>query len=796
MHIIKRDGSKEAMKFDKIGTRIRQQCNGLDRSAINPVTIAQMIISSLRDGITSHEIDTLISETCHSLVTRHPDFDVLALRIAISRLHKEAPMTFLEAMQALYQNTDASGNPAPLISDKVLELAGKYESEIESHIQDDRDYRYTYFGFKTLEKSYLQRSNKKIVETPQYMLMRVALGIHEGDLESAFKTYDDMSQGYYTHATPTLFNSGTRRPQNSSCFLLTMEDSLEGIFKVLSDCAMISKNAGGIGLSVSKIRSTDSYIRGTGGKGNGLVPMLQVFNATSRYVDQGGKRKGSIAVYLEPWHADVEAFIDLKRPHGAEEDRARDLFPALWIPDLFMQRAKEDKMWSLFCPDECPGLTEVFDEAPGGEFTQLYERYEREGRARKQFPARELIVRICTAQIESGTPYVLYKDAVNRKSNQKNIGIIRQSNLCTEITEVTTPEEHAVCNLASISLPAYFNSKTGVYDFDTLGKKVHHIVKSLNRVIDVNLYPVKETQTSNMRHRPIGIGYQGLADLFALAKTPFDSPLARQLNRDIAEAVYYHAVAASADLAESEGAYETFPGSPMSQGLFQFDLWDIEPSSRYDWEALRERVKRVGVRNSLLVAPMPTASTSQILGNNECFEPFTSNMYSRRVGAGEYIVLNKHLVRDLRELGLWGEAMSRKIMSEKGSVQNILEIPEHVRAIYRTVWEISQKSIIEMAADRGAFVCQSQSMNLFVPNPNTAKITSMMFYAWEHGLKTGSYYIRVPNARDAVSFTVVPAKSSSAVESLATVEAVAESESSDGVACSLDNPEACEMCSG
>jgi ribonucleoside-diphosphate reductase alpha chain len=786
MHIIKRDGSKEAMKFDKIGTRIRQQCNGLDRSAINPVNIAQMIISSLRDGITSHEIDTLISETCHSMTTRHPDFDTLALRIAISRLHKEAPMSFFEAMEILYQNTDTRGNFAPLISDSVLAIAKTRSKEIDAHIQDDRDYRYTYFGFKTLEKSYLQRSKGKIVETPQYMLMRVALGIHGEDLESAFKTYDDMSQGYYTHATPTLFNSGTRRPQNSSCFLLTMEDSLEGIYKVLSDCAMISKNAGGIGLNVSSIRASNSYIRGTGGKGNGLVPMLQVFNSTSRYVDQGGKRKGSIAVYLEPWHADVEAFIDLKRPHGAEEDRARDLFPALWIPDLFMQRAKADEMWSLFCPDECTGLTEVFDEAPGGEFTQLYERYEREGKARKQIPARDLIVRICTAQIESGTPYILYKDAANRKSNQKNAGLIRQSNLCTEILEITTPEEHAVCNLASIALPSYFNSKTGVYDFDTLGEKVRHVVKSLNRVIDVNFYPVKETRTSNMRHRPIGIGYQGLADLFALAKTPFDSPLARKLNRDIAEAVYYYAVSASADLAEVEGPYETFHGSPISKGLFQFDLWGVQPSPRYDWEALRERVMRVGVRNSLLIAPMPTASTSQILGNNECFEPFTSNVYSRSVGAGTYIVLNKHLVRDLRELGLWDEAMSRKLMAEKGSIQAITEIPEHIRAIYRTVWEISQKSIIEMAADRGAFVCQSQSMNLFVPNPNTAKITSMMFYAWEHGLKTGSYYIRVPNARDAVSFTVVPPTKSAPVEE----------EGAEGVACSLDNPEACDMCSG
>jgi ribonucleoside-diphosphate reductase alpha chain len=659
---------------------------------------------------------------------------------------------------------------------------------LDSSIIYDRDFRYDYFGFKTLTRSYLLKLNGEIAERPQQMLMRVAVGIHKGDLTQAIKTYNLMSEGWFTHATPTLFNAGTPKPQMSSCFLLTMkDDSIEGIYDTLKSCAQISQSAGGIGLAIHNIRATGSYIKGTNGTSNGIVPMLRVFNDTARYVDQGGgKRKGSFAMYMEPWHADVFDFLDLKKNFGKEEQRARDLFYALWIPDLFMQRVEDNGDWTLMCPHECPGLSDTY----GTEFEALYTQYEQEGKGRKTVKAQDLWFKILESQIETGTPYMLYKDAANNKSNQKNLGTIKSSNLCTEIMEYTAPDEVAVCNLASLALPK-FVTEDGGFDHDKLFEVTYQATINLNRIIDGNFYPVEEARKSNMRHRPIGLGVQGLADAFIMLRYPFESEEARALNREIFETIYYASMTASKDLAKAEGPYETYAGSPVSQGIFQFDMWGVTPSSRWEWDVLKEEVKTHGVRNSLLLAPMPTASTAQILGNNECFEPYTSNIYTRRVLSGEFIIVNKHLLKDLVREGLWTKEMRQKLMASNGSVQNINEIPQYIKDLYKTAWEISQKSIIEMAADRGAYICQSQSLNIFMENANFGKLTSMHFYGWKKGLKTGMYYLRTKAATDAIKFTVDKAVAELPEQQAATIE-----EQQAAIACSLDDPEGCEMCSG
>jgi len=685
------------------------------------------------------------------MAAHHPDYAILAARIAISNLHKNTDKSFTRTMEALYNYIDPkTGAKAGLISDKTIKTIQKHSDVLDSAIIYDRDYDFDYFGFKTLERSYLLRMDGTVVERPQHMLMRAAVGIHDEDIEAAIETYNLMSEKWFIHATPTLFNAGTPKPQLSSCFLLSMtDDSISGIFETLSRCAKISQSAGGIGLSIHNVRAKGSYIKGTGGTSNGIVPMLKVFNDTARYVDQGGgKRKGAFAMYLEPWHADIFDFLDLKKNHGKEEMRARDLFYAMWISDLFMQRVKEDTTWSLFCPNECPGLYDSY----GEKFNQLYTQYESEGRATKTIKAQELWFAILESQIETGTPYILYKDACNEKSNQKNLGTIRSSNLCTEILEYTSPDEVAVCNLASISLPKFI--KNNQFDFEELHRVTRVVTRNLNKIIDINYYPVPEAERSNMRHRPIGIGVQGLADAFILMRQPFDSPEAKQLNKDIFETIYHAAVLESNELAKKNGAYETFEGSPSSKGLLQFDMWDVTPSDRYDWTGLKEEIKETGLRNSLLLAPMPTASTSQILGNNECIEPYTSNLYSRRTLSGEYIIVNKHLLKDLIEQGLWDEDMKERLMVSNGSVQDFPDVPQDLKDLYKTVWEISQKVIIDLAADRGAYVCQSQSLNLFVANPNFGKLTSMHFYAWQKGLKTGMYYLRSKAAVDPIKFTV------------------------------------------
>jgi ribonucleoside-diphosphate reductase alpha chain len=659
---------------------------------------------------------------------------------------------------------------------------------LDSSIIYDRDFRYDYFGFKTLTRSYLMKLEGQIVERPQQMLMRVAVGIHKENIQDAIKTYNLMSEGWFTHATPTLFNSGTPKPQMSSCFLLTMkDDSIEGIYDTLKSCAQISQSAGGIGLAIHNIRATGSYIKGTNGTSNGIVPMLRVFNDTARYVDQGGgKRKGSFAMYIEPWHADVFDFLDLKKNHGKEEQRARDLFYALWIPDLFMKRVKENGDWTLMCPHECPGLSDTHSAA----FEELYTRYEREGKGRKTIKAQDLWFKILESQIETGTPYMLYKDAANAKSNQQNLGTIKSSNLCTEIIEYTAPDEVAVCNLASLALPKYV-TENGTFDHDKLFEVTYQATMNLNRIIDGNYYPVEEARNSNMRHRPIGLGVQGLADAFILMGLPFESEEARALNREIFETIYYASMTASKDLAKVEGPYQSYAGSPVSKGIFQFDMWGVTPTSRWEWDVLKEEVIKHGVRNSLLLAPMPTASTAQILGNNECFEPYTSNIYTRRVLSGEFIIVNKHLLKDLVKEGLWNKEMRRKIMQENGSVQNINEVPQRLKDLYKTAWEISQKAIIDQAADRGAYICQSQSLNIFMENANFGKLTSMHFYGWEKGLKTGMYYLRTKAATDAIKFTVDKAVVAEPEVSIASIE-----EQQAAIACSLDNPDACEMCSG
>ncbi|MBU7578066.1 MAG: ribonucleoside-diphosphate reductase subunit alpha, partial [Flavihumibacter sp.] len=750
MFVIKRNGRKESVKFDKITARIQKLSYGLS-PLVDVHDIAKKTIEGIYDGVTTTELDNLAAETAASLTTRHPDYALLASRIAVSNLHKNTKKSFSDTMRALHQYIDAAtGKRMPLIADDVMNVIEANAELLDSTIIYDRDFGFDYFGFKTLEKSYLLRINGKIAERPQHLYMRVAIGIHKDDLEQAIKTYNLMSERWFTHATPTLFNAGTPKPQLSSCFLLTMkEDSIDGIYDTLKQTAKISQSAGGIGLAIHNIRATGTYIGGTNGTSNGIIPMLRVFNDTARYVDQGGgKRKGAFAIYLEPWHADVFEFLDLRKNHGKEELRARDLFYALWIPDLFMKRVEDNGDWTLFCPHEAPGLQDCH----GAAFEELYTTYEKEGRGRKTIKAQELWFAILDAQIETGTPYLLYKDAANAKSNQQNLGTIKSSNLCTEIMEYTDPNEVAVCNLASLALPRFV--KDGKFDFEKLYEVTYQVTLNLNKVIDINYYPVEEAKRSNLRHRPIGLGVQGLADVFILLRLPFESELAAMLNRNIFETIYFAAMTASKDLAKEQGAYETFHGSPLSKGQFQFDLWKVEPSGRHDWETLRNEVIEHGVRNSLLVAPMPTASTSQILGNNECFEPYTSNIYSRRVLSGEFVIVNKHLLKDLVALGLWDNDMKNRIIAANGSIQQITSIPEEIRELYKTVWEIKQRTIIDMAADRGAYICQSQSLNLFVSNPTASKLTSMHFYAWKKGLKTGMYYLRTQAAAQAVQFTV------------------------------------------
>ncbi len=785
MYVIKRDGRKEAVKFDKITARIKKLCYGLN-PIVSPENVAMKVINGIYDGVTTSELDNLAAEVAATNTIQHPDYALLASRIAVSNLHKNTEKSFSQTMTALYEYIDPkTGENAALLADDVYKVIQDNADELDSHLIYDRDFRYDFFGFKTLERSYLLKLNGEIAERPQHMLMRVAIGIHKEDLESALKTYNLMSEGWFTHATPTLFNAGTPKPQMSSCFLLTtQEDSINGIYDTLKQCAQISQSAGGIGLSIHDIRATGSYIKGTNGTSNGIVPMLRVFNDTARYVDQGGgKRKGSFAIYIEPWHADINDFLDLKKNHGKEEQRARDLFYAMWIPDLFMERVESNGEWTLMCPNECPGLSDAY----GDEFKALYEKYEAEGKGRKTIKAQDLWFKILESQIETGTPYMLYKDAANEKSNQKNLGTIKSSNLCTEIMEYTSKDEVAVCNLASLALPKYIND--GKFDFDKLFEVTYQVTKNLNKIIDGNFYPVEEARNSNMRHRPIGLGVQGLADTFIMLRHPFESEEARQLNRDIFETIYYAAMTASKDLAKEEGAYESFEGSPVSKGEFQFDMWGVTPSNRWEWDVLKEEVMEHGVRNSLLLAPMPTASTAQILGNNECFEPYTSNLYTRRVLSGEFIVVNKHLLRDLVKLGIWNDDLKNKLMMSNGSVQEIDEIPENIKELYKTAWEISQKAIVDMAADRGAYICQSQSLNIFMENANFAKLTSMHFYGWKKGLKTGMYYLRTKAAADAIKFTVDK-------QTQQQPKAKTEEERQAEIACSLDDPENCEMCSG
>jgi ribonucleoside-diphosphate reductase alpha subunit len=794
MLVLKRDGRRESVKFDKITSRIERLCYGLDMNYVDPTSVAKRVIDGLYDGVTTEELDHLAAETAASMTTKHPDYATLAARIAVSNLHKKTSKSFANTMKRLYTYVDAkTGENASMISNEVYEFIRKNASILDSAIIYDRDYGYDYFGFKTLEKSYLLKVDGKIVERPQHMLMRVSCGIHAGDIDSAIETYNLMSERWFTHATPTLFNSGTPKPQLSSCFLLTtQDDSIDGIYETLKQCAKISQSAGGIGLSIHNIRATGSYIKGTNGTSNGIIPMLRVFNDTARYVDQGGgKRKGAFAIYLEPWHADVFEFLDLRKNHGKEEMRARDLFYAMWISDLFMRRVEDNGDWSLFCPKEAPGLAEVY----GKDFDALYEKYEKEGRARKVIKAQELWFAILEAQVETGTPYMLFKDAANRKSNQKNLGTIKSSNLCTEILEYTAPDEVAVCNLASLALPKYVIN--GKFDHQKLYEVTYVATLNLNKIIDVNYYPVPEAEKSNKRHRPIGLGVQGLADAFIMMRMPFESDEARQLNIDIHETIYYAAMTASKDLAEKLGPYETFKGSPVSKGIFQFDMWGVTPSSgRYDWEALKREVKKHGVRNSLLVAPMPTASTSQILGNNECFEPYTSNIYTRRVLSGEFVVVNKHLLKDLIKLNLWNDKMKNRLIEMNGSVQNINDIPQNLKDLYKTAWEIKGKTLIEMSADRGAYICQSQSLNIFMTDVNFGKLTSMHFYAWNKGLKTGMYYLRTKSAANAIQFTVEKQAEIQLAPGTTDQSIVDAEKKAQDMACSLDNPEGCESCSG
>ena len=824
-YVIKRDGRKETVSFDKITSRIQKLSYGINSKHCNPIHITQKTIEFLKSGITTSELDELAAQTAASNSTTHPDYSKIAARIVISNLHKNTEKSFSKNIKKMYNCINPkTGKNGSLISEETLGVVNKNADILDGTIIYDRDFNYDYFGYKTLEKSYLKRINEKVVERPQHMIMRVAVGIWDENIEDVIRTYHEMSQGWYTHATPTLYNAGTPNPQMSSCFLIAMkDDSISGIFKTLGECADISKNAGGEGIHIHNVRATRSYIVGTNGHSNGIIPMLRVFNETARYVDQGGgKRKGSFAIYLEPWHADIFEFLDIRKNHGNEEYRARDLFTALWIPDLFMKRVEEENgEWSLFCPNEAPGLADVY----GEEFDELYNKYENTaGLARKTIKARELFNKILESQIETGTPYMLYKDSANRKSNQKNLGTIKSSNLCCEIVEYSSPDETAVCNLASICLPKFVkthgefslkNKEIGSllhdkreFDFDKLIEITSNVTRNLNRVIDKNFYPVETARRSNMRHRPIGIGVQGLADTFILLGLPFESEEAKKLNKDIFEAIYYGALKASCELAKVEGVYETYEGSPISKGIIQPDMWDIPtPNKSYlNWIELRENIMIHGVRNSLLVAPMPTASTAQILGNNECFEPITSNIYTRRVLSGEYIVVNNHLIKDLCDKGLWNEELKNKLIYSKGSIQNISQIPEDIRNIYKTVWEIKQKNIVDMAKDRGAYIDQSQSMNIHMINVNHGKLTSMHFAAWKAGLKTGMYYLRTKAATDAIQFTVDKSKlSSSSPKRIAqnnqdqtNKNQTNKNQTNQGnyadMICSLENREACDAC--
>ena len=800
MLVVKRDGRRESVKFDKITARIEKLCNGLNADFVKPVEIAKKVIDGLYDGVSTVELDNLAAETAATMTTKHPDFARLAARISISNLHKVTETSFSNTMKRMYEYINPkTGENAALLSTETYGIIRNNAKRLDDAIDYKRDYNYDYFGYKTLERSYLMKLDGKIVERPQHMLMRVSIGIHGTDIDAAIKTYDLMAEKWFTHATPTLFNAGTPKPQLSSCFLLSMQDdSIDGIYDTLKQCAKISQSAGGIGLSIHNVRATGAYIKGTNGTSNGIVPMLRNFDMTARYVDQGGgKRKGSFAIYIEPWHADVFDFLELRKNHGKEELRARDLFYALWIPDLFMERVESNGDWTLMSPDECPGLYEAY----GDEFKALYEKYEREGRGRKTVKAQDLWFEVLEAQIETGTPYMLYKDAANKKSNQKNLGTIRSSNLCTEIMEYTSKDEVAVCNLASIALSKFVID--GKFDHQKLYEITKVVTRNLNKVIDVNYYPVEEARNSNMKHRPIGIGVQGLADAFLLMKMPFESEEAKKLNREIFETIYFAAMETSMEVAQEEGPYETYKGSPVSKGIFQFDMWGVTPDSgRWDWIELKQKVRKHGVRNSLLLAPMPTASTSQILGNNECFEPYTSNLYLRRVLSGEFIVANKHLMNELIALGLWDDRMMNRIKAENGSIQNIAEIPEDIKERYKTVWEISQKAIIDMSADRGAYICQSQSLNIHLQDANFGKMTSMHFYAWKKGLKTGMYYLRTKAATDAIKFTVEKEKQEQPKEAVAAVATgpegqqvtQAQLDQQAAMQCSLDDPDGCEMC--
>jgi ribonucleoside-diphosphate reductase alpha chain len=778
MFVQTRSGKREPVQFDKITHRISQLTYGLDQKYVDSMQVAKRTINGLFDGITTEELDNLSAEVSAYMTSVHPDYARLAGRIAVANLHRSTSDSFIDTFEKLYgYKNEFTGEHQPLISEEIFGFANQHKDRIMKEIAYSRDFEFDYFGYKTLEKSYLLKVNGKIVERPQHLFMRVALGVQIGNIEEAIKTYHLISEGWFTHASPTLFNAGTNKAQMSSCFLVSMkDDSIDGIYETLKQCALISQSAGGIGLSIHNIRAKGSFIKGTNGTSNGIVPMLRVFNDTARYVDQGGgKRKGAFAIYLEPWHSDIEDFLELKKNHGKDELRARDLFYALWINDLFMKRVETDGEWTLMCPNKSPGLADCY----GKKFEELYEKYEKEGRGLKTVKARDLWFKIISSQIETGSPFMLYKDAANEKSNQKNLGTIKSSNLCTEIIQYTSDKEIAVCNLASIALPKFVEN--GKFDHKNLFDVTYQVTKNLNKIIDLNYYPVEEARYSNMKNRPIGIGVQGLADAFFKMRMPFDSESARTLNKEIFETIYFAALSASNDLAKEFGHYDAYKGSPISEGVLQHDMWGVKPSERWDWNGLRSKIKQYGVRNSLLMAPMPTASTSQILGNNECIEPVTSNIYTRRVLSGEFAVVNKHLVKDLIQLGLWNEEMKDRIIAHNGSVQYIPEIPAELKELYKTVWEIKQKSILEMAADRGAYIDQSQSLNIHMEDTNFGKLSSLHFAAWKLGLKTGMYYLRTRPAVDAIKFTIKETTKSAADQEAAMV-------------CSLDNPEACVSC--
>lgn len=789
LYVIKRDGRQQDVHFDKITFRIGKLCYGLNMDFVDPAAVTMKVISGLYPGVSTIELDNLAAEICATMTAKYPDYAILAARIAVSNLHKQTKKVFTDVMDDLFNYFNpATRSVSPMISLETHAIIMKNADRLNSAIIYDRDFGFAYFGFRTLERSYLLKINGKVAERPQHMYMRVAVGIHGEDIDAAIETYNLLSEKWFTHASPTLFNAGTCRPQLSSCFLLSMiDDSIEGIYDTLKQCALISKSAGGVGLNIHCIRASGSFISGTNGVSNGLLPMLRVFNNTARYVDQGGnKRPGAFAIYLEPWHADIFDFLDCRKNTGKEEQRARDLFYGLWIPDLFMKRVESNGDWTLMCPHECPGLHKVW----GEEFERLYEGYEKEGRGRRTIKAQQLWYEIITAQTETGTPYMLYKDSCNRKSNQQNLGTITCSNLCTEIVEYCEPGEVAVCNLASIALNRYV-SPDRKYDFSKLEAVTSVIVRNLNKIIEINYYPVQEAKKSNMRHRPIGIGVQGLADAFLLMRYPFESDEAQELNRNIFETIYYAALKTSCQLAKEFGPYETYEGSPISKGILQPDMWNVTPSCRHDWTSLREDIKRYGVRNSLLVSPMPTASTAQILGNCESFEPYTSNIYTRRVLSGEYQIVNHHLLKDLTELGLWNDDMKNLLIANNGSIQNIEAIPDNIRILYKTIWEISQKTIIKMAADRGPFIDQSQSLNIHIAEPNYAKLSSMHFYCWKMGLKTGMYYLRTRPAANAIQFTVDKTK----LKVKPKTASETDKENMDAMVCSLNNKEACLMCS-